>query len=393
MKIAYFCHWDKLTGFGRAARDYVAALVERFGHVTVVPFVGAGNAPSPEPEYERLNKFVDSHASGHHDVAIVHGPALEVANFEREKRGVTATCWLAMTTWEVEGDAQEVVRGTIYPRYDGVIFPSRFSREGALVGTGFTPNAWVVPHTIDLDAFLPGPENINTRPSYSFYTIGAPSDRKNYLGVVKAFIHAFCRTSRDVELTLVGPTDDGDLKNVIAASGLKPEWLPPIRFLPSGLTQGEIANLHANNDCFVTATRGEAFHLGAFEAHVTGNPVIATDFGGHTEYLDMVECGGKDRLVSFHKTPVIPNPRSERDPATGSRRLVADAPAYLDARNLWAEPNLEQFAAMMQWMEEKRPTTPGLQAHEAFLRRHYSYKAVAHSLDEVFRNALAGKER
>jgi len=176
VRIRYFCHYGQLTGYGRAARDYLAALALHLRHLDIIHEPAAGvaterswagetfhldivayedlhpradlpparyTACSPEPRYQHLDELVvgyrDLVAA---DVEIHHAPPRLLAQIARGETGAAleigpiapARRRVAVTTWETDvfpAEYAAIYRGRTTPEvgFDRVILPSRFSAE------------------------------------------------------------------------------------------------------------------------------------------------------------------------------------------------------------------------------------------------------------------------
>jgi glycosyltransferase involved in cell wall biosynthesis len=143
-------------------------------------------------------------------------------------------------------------------------------------------------------------------PPIRFLVVGHLTDRKNPAAVLEAFgalleehgprgfdaeLH-FKLVDRDNPLLGRPAADDDGL----LASGL----VPPVSHQFVRLAQGRqrvflhagtwsrrrLLGLYARMHCLVAPSRGEGKNLAALEFMATGGPVIATDFGGHSVWLD-----------------------------------------------------------------------------------------------------------
>ena len=150
-------------------------------------------------------------------------------------------------------------------------------------------------------------------------------ERKNPLGVVRAFKQAFASEDASVALVL----------KVTGLENLRPE-LQEIREEISGyqniyvlnrtMAREEIDSLLACVDCLVSLHRSEGFGLIPAEAMSLGKPVILTNWSGNTDYMTADNCIGIDyKLV----------------------RLDKDYGPY-KAGQYWAEPDVEQAASWMK---------------------------------------------
>lgn len=352
MRIRYYCHWSELSGFGRAARDYVAALTRAGAEVDVVSWSGA--LESPEPRYQHPHVVSLEHVDrlAPPDVAVFHAsapwlirglPPRLVDDLDHAPR-------VAMTTWETLVAPDWVAAG-LADAFDRVIVPSSYAAAALQAGDVDLDDVRVVPHTFD-PAFWE-PQDVPHGSEVRFYTSGVWSERKNPLGVVRAYLHAFTADD-DVKLTLaVADPDVASLRALLACSGIPPERQPRIELLPgAGMTMGmgeqQLLDLHRSHDCYVSATRGEAWGLGMFEAACMRRCVIAPDMGGQVDFLD-------DAYHILYQTTSTPCFGHER---RGAVQVGADGrarqqstiaiPPGVDARQAWGEPNLDELATRMR---------------------------------------------
>jgi glycosyltransferase involved in cell wall biosynthesis len=77
-------------------------------------------------------------------------------------------------------------------------------------------------------------------------------------------------------------------------------------------TQRDVAALLAESDCGVFPARGEGWNLGLLECMSVGLDVIATNYSGHTEFVDSANC----RLVQVDETE--PPPAIDSRSSTGN---------------------------------------------------------------------------
>jgi glycosyltransferase involved in cell wall biosynthesis len=149
--------------------------------------------------------------------------------------------------------------------------------------------------------------------------------RKNPLGVLRAFKAAFAGDSSNVSLVMNFNNHDvndpvfqelrneiGDDDNVIVRD--------------SPMDRDQITSLIKACDCFVSLHRSEGFGLGPAEAMSLGKPAIITNWSGNTDYMTADNCLPVDyELV----------------------QLGRDYGPY-KAHQHWAEPHLEHAAHLMK---------------------------------------------
>lgn len=308
MLLEFYGHFDAQTGYGRAARDLANALhrhsgwklnCHHLGPNGITP--GLSNATGTDsPDVVLVHALPGNcgrvlEAEGYFDGNMAKGPPL-----------------VAYTTWE----ATRFFHKWMLPRdaggWDGLRFDALWmpwqkpldemrDRVGAELGAakecaGYgIKTAWI-PHTYDPTRWSARTEDrdrqrplktIGPADALRFYWMGAPSARKNPFGVIRAFVAAFAGGDEKVALILHGPISPSDWAHLMAMTGADPRWLVEHVFLSNrGLDEAAIPEFHLEHDVFVTASRGEAWNLPAFEAALTGNWVIAPMGQGSDAFLN-----------------------------------------------------------------------------------------------------------
>ena len=178
-------------------------------------------------------------------------------------------------------------------------------------------------------------------------------ERKNPLGVVRAFKKAFPNDDESVGLILKFNNPDYDqpvmraVRDEIGGQN--------IFVIDRLLSRDDLTSLIDGCDCFVSLHRSEGFGLGPAEAMSLGKPAIMTNWSGNTDYMTADNCIAIDyRLV----------------------RLGRDYGPY-KAHQHWAEPDLEQAAHWMQRIvaEPELAKTIGLRGYET-INSQFSPQAV-----------------
>ena len=153
-------------------------------------------------------------------------------------------------------------------------------------------------------------------------------ERKNPLGVVRAFKQAFSGNNRRVGLVLKISNADSVLVSSEAMTQVREEIKDyrNIYLLDREMTRAEIDSLLSVCDCFISLHRSEGFGLGPAEAMSLGKPAILTNWSGNTDYMTMNNSIGIDyKLIPVGKVigPYLPD-------------------------QVWADPDLEQAAFWMK---------------------------------------------
>ena len=253
-------------------------------------------------------------------------------------RGACAGPLVVHTVWET--DRPPARWPALLNNSDGVIVPTEwnaraFRAAGVRVGIEVVPHVACTPAPDAVDQRLAIPEDLVV-----FYTIGRWDERKQPELAVRAFCEAFTaddpvtlvvKTGNLVELP---PSDDwGSRSPLYLTTGWQVARLlrayprpPRIQLWVDEWDDERVAALHARGDCYITLTHGEGWGLGSFDACAYGNPVIATGWSGHLDYLE-----GSALLVDHDVVAVN-----------------SSAPRSYSPDQLWAQPRLDHAVELLR---------------------------------------------
>jgi len=210
-----------------------------------------------------------------------------------------------------------------------------------------------------------------------FYTISTWDPRKALPDLIELFARAFGAgeaVSLVIKTNEIGaeggphfrqrPTRDLAAEAVSRIESERACKTPNIILNTDRLHAAELDMIHAMGDVYVTASHGEGFGLGAFEAATRGTPVLATGWGGQTEFLGDRWLGRLPyRMTQVplwppHKPSYFPSQRWARvDPEAGSERMRAvfdDPEPFLVEARKNRESIVERFAEpviVRQWLD------------------------------------------
>ncbi len=153
---------------------------------------------------------------------------------------------------------------------------------------GVTSNINVVPLGVDPTIFYPK-TTVQEGPT-RFIHVGKRECRKGQLEMLRCFEKAFT-VEDDVELIVVwgsqilkqmNPQEHDSWTKLFQSSNLASK-ITLIEWVPS---QVDVANLLRRADCGLFLSKSEGFNLGLLECLAVGTHAIATNWSGHTEYVN-----------------------------------------------------------------------------------------------------------
>lgn len=313
MKVLYVSHADKDTGYGIAARATIVALNE-------FVWITQWHIDTALPPPEGISALDEA------DVAIVHAPP-----------------WTAIITTRFLKSMRADIRVVIYTTWEAISVPMRVEHDLAIADEIWVPSAVtarpfhntrvkVLPHArSSKEACVRGFTNPGV---YSFSWWGAWTERKNPLGVLRAYVLAF-EPDDNVKLLMHSTDITHEVAvRALSAIGIAQNDLPPISWSNTWRPLHEITG-----DCFVTASRGESWNLPAFEAMSAGAHVISTGGIGSDDFLEDTNAW----LVDSALAPVLQDVHH----IEGGRAAIQGI-QMMDGRCLWRDPSITFLAEAMR---------------------------------------------
>jgi glycosyltransferase involved in cell wall biosynthesis len=180
------------------------------------------------------------------------------------------------------------------------IWTSSIVAKQAIINSGVTKPVRVIPIPCNADKYsgtinpiaLPGKPNQTV-----FYTIGEYTRRKNIVGIIRSYFHAF---TPDDNVVLVIKTSFPGMKDNVAQQQISqivddikrsthiyqnPRDYPPIIVITRRMSDEHIRQLHKSGTFFVSPSHGETWCIPAMDALGYSNPVIASNWGSFPELL------------------------------------------------------------------------------------------------------------
>lgn len=316
---------NKRSGLGIASREYVSALRRQGVNTTVG---GAKSVVTGKPKSKRVLIY-------HHSPAAL--------NIKKERKHFNKI--IINTVWETTRIPMSW-RRTIN-RADAVCVPS-IQNKAALRKSGVRVPIFIVPHGVHAYKFTPKNRkrlaNKKNR-RFTFISIFGFQHRKNPEGLLKAYWKEF--SSRDnvrlfIKTNGYAPYENERwIRNRIiaykASLGIRKKTAP-VKIVARQLKANHIRRLYTQGHCFVLPTRGEGVGLPFLESMASGVPVIATGWGGHTDFL----TSKNSFLVNYKLRPPV---RSMNRKSSISRQFRS---LFSGKGQLWAEPNIRSLRKQMR---------------------------------------------
>lgn len=357
MRVAFTSWLGDGSGYGEAGRRTLAA----FAHledIEIAPAVLDGGARIVSdggwriPLYPTLKMFLERDLSGPADVHLIHCAAMD---FDRFRPPFMTAKRIGLTCSETDRLHEKTIEGA--KTVDEIWVPSEHNRE-VFERAGFKTT--VIPYPLVMPPYIDEQDIPNRQAiagvfdsTYVLYCVTTFQERKNVLGLITAFLHAF-RWTDDVALLIkvAGVDAQKAVKDAAMFVGtvcmdMQIEEPPKIRLMGGEWTEPMLWGLHARGDCYVSLSRGEAFGIPLLDAAAVGNQIIAVPYGGHVDFLPSENT----HWVQYRMAPVL-----QRYPHFTGYQLWADADV-LDAamimravaaggRGPKARPNLAAFSSL-----------------------------------------------
>jgi len=163
----------------------------------------------------------------------------------------------------------------------------------------------------------------------AMYDSNSTRERKNPMGVIRAFKKAFKPDNKGVGLVLkVNNAREDDMRVLKAML----EDYDNVYYITETMSKIQVNSLIKTADVFVSLHRAEGFGLVMAEAMLNGTPAIATNWSSNTEFMnDDIACMVDYTFVTLEK----------------------DCPPY-KAGAVWADPNEDTAAAYMKRLYEDK---------------------------------------
>ncbi len=345
------------TGVGEACRGTLKAL-ERAGIPRALwPLDGRADG-APGVVAEGISQGLPFEVSLYH----VNADMMEIIQGRLPRSLTAGRHKIGYWFWELSHFP--LVFAEAFRHVDEVWAPTRFCQE-AYQPLSPVEVRWVPP-CVEAPAALPtNREELGIDPEaflffFAFDALSVP-ERKNPLGLLRAFARVARECRKPVHLLLKinhAESEPAYVANVQAMADLL-----PVTLMTGTLSRQDLDGLTAACDAYVALHRSEGLGLPLIEAMFLGKPVVATGYGGVTDFLD-----DKTGFVVRHKMTALTRSQGPYPPGA-----------------VWAEPDLEHAATLMlSLVKDPRCAALKVEAARRKVRALYAPEAAG----ERFRREL-----
>ncbi|SDS89313.1 Glycosyltransferase involved in cell wall bisynthesis [Paenibacillaceae bacterium GAS479] len=232
-------------------------------------------------------------------------------------------------------------------RYDAVIVPSRHNVK-VMRDSGVTVPVYRVPHGVNTSRFHPGNPPAALPGSggrFVFLSVFSFQHRKNPEALLRAYLEEFSEKDRVLlVIKTSGWKETGGaaaVRRSIAryrASLRLPHRPAPIHIITGNISEKQLRGLYTAADAFVLPTRGEGVGMPFMEALASGIPVIATRWGGQSDFL----TDANSFAVPYRLSKPAEKMTGNRAIARSFRGLFAQG------GQLWAEADINGLKRQMR---------------------------------------------
>ena len=195
--------------------------------------------------------------------------------------------------WEGDKIPKWMLNECLNKRIEKIIVPSKHTYD-AIMSSGTITNPIkanlldkiiIIPHGYNPKDFYPLPQCERVFTFLANKGFRNLEDRGGIQYLIRAYLEEFTKED-NVELILKINPAYGIPNLLEMFPELKNDNLPNIKYITESYTTKQMNELYNNCDIFVSSTRAEAFNIPCLEALACGKPVITTNYGGQTDFID-----------------------------------------------------------------------------------------------------------
>lgn len=372
------------SGYASASKNYIYSLLKEDKLVQWMQYDVAGTSPAPEnTAFDRFISKSKNVIFGQISDAIIHSiptvwdelitnSGLDATKVERI---IGRTVWefeKVMPEWISAMNSSRVTHISVPTKWNKKIFEKNGVKKPILVEPhpffDVSDTKYTLEHLLKKGIVVSKGDlkYLNIHECYKFYCIEEFTSRKN----LEESIHAFCRafkSSQNVMFLIKTFRKNYSIESVIECARLINELAAqyedhaPIVYLKDQFDYNEIHSLHEHGDCYFNISHSEGFGLGIHEAFNHKKEILVTGYGGHVEYLNLID----DSCVRYINSPI-------------NKKLFNDK--FLDDSYQWALPDLDDAVVKL-----KQKYLKGM-ASEKYCVPHFTIENNYKSLSEQSSN-------
>ncbi len=368
MRVEYVGAAFDSSGYASASRGYLQALHLAGCDVSLRPV----SFETKRPELGELGQFLQSLCHDDTPDATVRVFHSTPDNWPAFAHGRPQIPTAGYATWEA--DRLPPAWPDLINRHCQLLMvPSRQNIQ-AFKESGVTIPVHRIPHCF-ADVPVRDKRVLPESEDFRFLNIGQWLTRKNQMGLLIAYFTEF---QADEKVSLVmktfltesTPAEKEQIKGFIAEikRQLHLPAYPKVELIVGTMPDDAVQRLYHDTDCYVSLHRQEGFGMTIAEAMLAGKPVIATDYGGPS---DFARHGGW--AISVMVTPVFGMPWG----------------TYTGAMT-WAEPNLMHARKVMREFSARPEHVASIAKHgRAHILGDLSFARVGEQMRDLLAKMVA----
>lgn len=334
--VVYAPVWGQ-SGFEKLSRGLLTALDQMGVNIELRPATewNSERVGIPRHEFFRLSRMVNTRVNPmapHLVYQLPRGQAMH------EK--ASTICYTLFETDRCPNSWKDTLM-----QMDKIFVFSRFNLESWIKSGIPEDKISALPQAVDSFMYNPvGPMmHIENKKGFTFLCSGDFTERKNFEAVIEAYVKEF---SYSDQVTLIFKCHYGGfikrhrreclqrLRSI--AMRFNATNPPRILFWGDKITDFAMASLYRSVDCFVLASRGEGLGMQYLEALSSGIPVIASDWGAHTDYLNSNNSYLAKTFLSYIDDP----------------NYIVKCPQALNSK--WCQVYIEDLREKMRYVYDNR---------------------------------------